>query len=94
MAEKKKKKSHSSNPYKDLMGITGYVAGKFPKTTMDIEDAVGFGKVYESAMENRGKKSLKKIDEDYSGIVKKAKGGPVGRGCGAAIRGAGKVMKA
>ena len=94
MSKKKKKKSHSSNPYKDLMGITGYVAGKFPETTMDIEDAIGFGKVYESAMEERGKKSLNKIDEDYSGKVKKSKGGPVGRGCGAAMRGAGKVMKA
>ena len=91
MAEKKKK---SSNPYKDLMGITGYIAGNFPETVMDIEDAIGFGKVYESEMENRGKKSLKNIDEDYSGRVKKSKGGPVGRGCGAAMRGAGKVMKA
>ena len=95
MAEKKKKKSHSSNPYKDLMGITGYVAGKFPETTMDIEDAIGFGKVYESEMENRGKKSLKRIDEDYSGSTKEMRdGGKIGRGCGSAIRGAGKVMKA
>ena len=94
MAKKKKTKSYSSNPYKDVMGITGYVAGKFPETTMDIEDAVGFGKVYESGMKSRGKKSLEKIDEDYSGTVKKAKGGKVGRGCGAAMRGAGKVMKA
>jgi len=94
MAKQKKNKSSSSNPYKDVAGLTGYVAGKFPETTMDIEDAIGFGKVYESAMEDRGKKSLKKIDEDYSGTVKKTKGGKVGRGCGAAMRGAGKVMKA
>ena len=83
MAKKKKTKSYSSNPYKDVMGITGYVAGKFPKTTMDIEDAVGFSKVYESGMKSRGKKSLEKIDEDYSGkskTTKKSKGGKVSSG--------------
>jgi hypothetical protein len=94
VAKEKKTKSYKSNPYKDVMGMTGYVAGKFPETVMDIEDAIGFGKVYESDMKSRGKKSLKRIDEDYSGTVKKAKGGKVGRGCGVATRGAGKVMKA
>jgi hypothetical protein len=94
VAKEKKTKSYRSNPYKDVIGITGYVAGKFPETVMDIEDAIGFGKLYESGMKSRGKKSLKRIDEDYSGIVEKAKGGKVGRGCGAAMRGAGKVMKA
>jgi len=89
------KPSKKTNPYKDVMGMTGYVAGKFPETVMDIEDAIGFGKVYESEMKNRGKKSLKRIDEDYSGSAKKMKaGGKIGRGCGVAMRGAGKVMKA
>ena len=55
----------------------------FPETTMNMEDAVGFSKIYESNMKSRGKKSLKKIDEDYSGTsktAKKAKGGKVSSG--------------
>ncbi len=105
MAKKKKTKSYSSNPYKDVMGMTGYALGQFPETMMDIEDAVGFGKLYEGAMKRRGKKSLKRSDEDYSGTSKTTKkskggkvnyrksGGKIGRGCGAAQRGGGKVMK-
>jgi hypothetical protein len=101
----RKNSSKKTNPYKDVMGITGYALGQFPETMMDIEDAVGFGKLYESEMKSRGKKSLKTIDEDYSGkskTIEKSKGGKVnyrksggkiGRGCGAAQRGGGKVMK-
>jgi hypothetical protein len=40
-------------------------------------------KIYESGMKYRGKKSLNKIDEDYSGTpekVKKSKGGKVSSG--------------
>ena len=86
------------NPYKDVDGSLGSLMQKFPETTMDIEDAVGFGKIYESGMKYRGKKSLNKIDEDYSGTpekVKKSKGGKVsmGRGMGKALRGGGKVMR-
>jgi len=38
--------------------------------------------------------SKKKKDTSKSKTIKKAKGGKIGRGCGAAMRGAGKVMKA
>jgi hypothetical protein len=38
--------------------------------------------------------SKKKKDTSKSKTIKKAKGGKIGRGCGSAIRGAGKVMKA
>lgn len=75
-----RKNKNKTNPYKDVMGMTGYVMGSFPETMMDIEDAVGFGKIYEGEMKRRGKKSLKKIDEDYSGdrpINKKMGGGKV-----------------
>ena len=101
----RKNSSKKTNPYKDVMGMTGYALGQFPETMMDIEDAVGFSKLYEGEMKRRGKKSLKRSDEDYSGTsktTKKAKGGKVnyrksggkiGRGCGAAQRGGGKVMK-
>ena len=59
--------ANEKNPYKDVMGLSGYIMGNFPETTMDIEDTIGFGKIYESEMERRGKKSTKKIDEDYAG---------------------------
>jgi len=75
-----RKNNNKTNPYKDVVGATGYVMGKFPETMMNIEDAIGFGKLYESEMENRGKKSLKKTDEDYSGdraTTKKMGGGKV-----------------
>jgi hypothetical protein len=74
------KPSKKTNPYKDVMGMTGYALGQFPETMMDIEDTVGFSKLYEGEMKRRGKKSLKKIDEDYSGKSKtteKSKGGKV-----------------
>ena len=60
--------------------MTGHALGQFPETMMDIEDAVGFSKLYEGEMKRRGKKSLKRSDEDYSGTsktTKKAKGGKV-----------------
>ena len=63
MSNKKK-----PNPYSDVGGITGYMMGSFPETFMDIEDAIGLGpKFYESGIKKRGKKSTKKIDEDYAG---------------------------
>ena len=75
--ETTRKNKNRTNPYKDVIGATGYVMGKFPETMMNIEDAIGFGKLYEGEMEKRGKKSLKKIDEDYSGdrSTKKKMGG-------------------
>jgi len=36
--------NNKTNPYKDVLGLTGYVMGSFPETMMDIEDAIGFGK--------------------------------------------------
>tara|TARA_R110000824_G_scaffold64953_1_gene169585 strand:- start:270 stop:671 length:402 start_codon:yes stop_codon:yes gene_type:complete len=79
----RKNSSKRTNPYKDVIGLTGSVMQAFPETTMNMEDAVGFSKIYESNMKSRGKKSLKKIDEDYSGTsktAKKAKGGKVSSG--------------
>jgi hypothetical protein len=32
------------------MGMTGYALGQFPETMMDVEDAVGFSKLYEGEM--------------------------------------------
>jgi hypothetical protein len=77
-----KKHGGKTNPYKGSENpmILGALAKKFPETAMDIEDAIGFGKLYESYMKERGKKSLKKIDEDYSGdrpTKKKMGGGKV-----------------
>ena len=75
-----RKNKNRTNPYKDIIGSTGYVMGKFPETMMNIEDAIGFEKLYEGEMEKRGEKSLKKIDEDYSGdrsTTKKMGGGKV-----------------
>ena len=72
--------NNKTNPYKDVLGLTGYVMGSFPETMMDIEDAIGFGKIYEGDMKGRGKKSTKNIDEDYSGdrpTKKKMGGGKV-----------------
>jgi len=71
------KNKNRTNPYKDIIGSTGYVMGKFPETMMDIEDGIGFGKLYEGEMKGRGKKSLEKTDEDYSGDrpTKKKMGG-------------------
>jgi len=69
--------ANEKNPYKDMMGLTGYVMGNFPETMMDIEDAVGFGKIYESEIERRGNKSTKDIDEDYAGRKKKDKKVPI-----------------
>ena len=76
----RKNNNNKTNPYKGSENpmILGPLAKKFPETAMDIEDTIGFGKLYESYMEKRGKKSLKKIDEDYSGdrpINKKMGGG-------------------
>jgi len=79
----RKNSSKKTNPYKDVMGMTGYALGQFPETMMDIEDAVGFSKLYEGEIKRRGKKSLKTIDEDYSGkakTTKKSKGGKVSSG--------------
>ena len=75
-----RKNKNKTNPYKDVTGMTGYVMGSFPETMMDIEDAIGFGKIYEGDMKVRGRKSLKKTDEDYSGdrpTKKKMGGGKV-----------------
>lgn len=69
--------ANKKNPYKDVLGLTGYVMGSFPETMMDIEDAIGFGKIYEGDMKGRGKKSTKNIDEDYSGRKKKDKKVPI-----------------
>ena len=69
--------ANEKNPYKDVLGLTGYVMGSFPETMMDIEDAIGFGKIYEGDMKGRGKKSTKNIDEDYSGRKKKNKKVPI-----------------
>ena len=69
--------ANEKNPYKDVLGLTGYVMGSFPETMMDIEDAIGFGKIYEEDMKGRGKKSTKNIDEDYSGRKKKNKKVPI-----------------
>ena len=75
--------NNKTNPYKDMKHldmIFGTLAKNFPETAMDIEDAIGFGKIYEGAMKGRGRKSLKKTDEDYSGdrpTKKKMGGGKV-----------------
>lgn len=69
--------ANEKNPYEDVVGLTGYIMGNFPETTMDIEDAIGFGKIYESEMERRGKKSTKDIDEDYAGRKPKKKKVPL-----------------
>ena len=75
-----RKNKNKTNTYKDETGMTGYVMGSFPETMMGIEDAIGFGKIYEADMKGRGRKSLKKTDEDYSGdrpTKKKMGGGKV-----------------
>ena len=75
--------NNKTNPYKGMKHldmIFGTLAKNFPETAMDIEDAIGFGKIYEGAMKGRGRKSLKKTDEDYSGdrpTKKKMGGGKV-----------------
>ena len=58
----RKNNNNKTNPYKGSENpmILGPLAKKFPETAMDIEDTIGFGKLYESYMEKRGKKSLKK----------------------------------
>ena len=32
--------ANEKNPYEDVVGLTGYIMGNFPETTMDIEDAI------------------------------------------------------
>ena len=82
---RKNNNKNRTNPYKDMTGLSEWTVPMkhAPETFMYIEDAMSLNgripgaRLYENEMKKRGKKSLKKIDEDYSGdrSTKKKMGG-------------------